>query len=95
LSVTRNFAKLDTIPLTDAATMRDVGLLARERIVRRTRAGKGTDNAPFEPYSADYRARKGKELGASHPNLTVSGTMLNDITILHVDNDTVTLGFKS
>lgn len=83
------------MPLTEVATMREVGLMARERIVRRTRAGKGTDNAAFTPYSAGYRERKQAELGQSNPNLTVSGAMLNDITILEVTADTVTLGFKA
>jgi hypothetical protein len=95
MSVTRNFGALDKIPLTDKAIMRDVGLMARERIVRRTRQGQGTDGAPFAPYSAGYAETKGKELGRGKVNLTVSGAMLNDITILEVTADTVTIGYKS
>jgi hypothetical protein len=58
MSVTRNFGPLDQIPLTTKAIMREVGLMARERVVRRTRAGHGTNNAPFPPYSAAYAAKK-------------------------------------
>lgn len=94
MSVTRNFGPLDEIKLTDRDLMREVGLLARERIVRRTRAGQGTDGAPFKAYSPGYAAEKAKELGNSRPNLTVSGAMLNDITILSVTDDTVELGFS-
>ncbi len=94
MSVSRNFGALDQIPLTDAKLMREVGLLARERIVRRTRMGQGTDGAAFTSYSAGYAKRKGAELGSTKVNLTVSGAMLNDITILDVSDDSVTLGFK-
>jgi len=93
--VTRNFGPLDQIKLTDKALMREVGLLVRERIVRRTRAGRSTDGAPFTPYSRGYALKKQAELGGStNPNLTVSGAMLNDITILRVDDDEVELGFS-
>lgn len=94
MSVTRNFGPLDEIPLTTREIMREVGLLARERIVRRTRQGIGTDGSAFHPYSASYAAVKAKELGAGRPNLTVSGAMLNDIVILTVTDDTVELGFS-
>jgi hypothetical protein len=94
MSVTRNFGALDQIALTDKAIMRDVGLMARERIVRRTRQGTGTDGAPFRPYAASYAKAKAAELGGGRVNLTVSGSMLNDIGILDVTADTVTLGFK-
>lgn len=94
MSVTRNFGPLDQIPLTTKQIMREVGLLARERVVRRTRDGKTTDNAPMQPYSAGYAARKGQELGTTTPNLTVSGGMLNDIVLQDVQDDEVTLGFS-
>lgn len=94
MPVTRNFGPLDKIPLTDKALMREVGLMVRERIVRRTRQGIGVDG-PFQPYSAEYRATKAKELGAGVVNLTVSGAMLNAITIVRVEDDEVELGFTS
>ncbi len=74
--------------------MRDVGLLARERVVRRTRQGQTTDGAAMVPYSAGYAARKGKELGTTAPNLTVSGAMLNDIILDNIQDDEVSLTFS-
>lgn len=90
----RNFGPLDKVALTTRETMREVGLLARERIVRRTRAGQSSDGDAFRPYSTAYAERKAKELGGTKtPNLTASGAMLNDIAILSVTDDEVTLGF--
>lgn len=93
MSVSRNFGPLDQIPLTTRSIMRDVGLLARERIVRRTRAGRDTFGQPFRAYSQGYAARKGAELGTTRPNLTVSGAMLNDLAVLRVDENHVLLGW--
>jgi len=114
MTVTRNFGPLDQIKLTDKALMREVGLMVRERIVRRTRAGTGTDGQPFAPYSARYAAMKSGALydssarggakaafqairasGGGRVNLTVSGAMLNDITILRLTDTEVELGFSS
>jgi len=113
MPVTRNFGPLDQIKLTDKTLMREVGLMTRERIVRRTRDGKSTDGTPFAPYSAGYAAQKSGALydssakggarqtfnairasGGGRVNLTVSGAMLNDITLLEVTDDTVELGFS-
>lgn len=94
MPVTRNFGPLDQIKLTDKGIMREVGLLARERVVRRTRDGKGTENAALKPYSASYAERKRKELGTDKPNLTVSGAMLNDIILTRIEDDEVELGFS-
>jgi hypothetical protein len=111
VSVTRNFGPLDEIPLTTKTIMREVGLMVRERIVRRTRTGQGTD-APLAPYSTGYAAKKSGALYDSSArggaratfnairassggkvNLTVSGSMLNDIGITKVADDEVELGF--
>lgn len=94
VSVTKNF-NLKTLELTDRQLMREVGLLARERIYSRTISGRDEDNQPFRPYSADYKATKQRELGKSSPvNLQLSGGMLNALTILAVTDDSVTLGFS-
>lgn len=91
--VTRNFAKLTTIAPTTQADMRDIGLLARERIWRRTRSGQGTEGT-FAAYSARYaKAKQDGGASASPVNLTLSGAMLNAITVTVVDETTVTLGF--
>jgi len=93
--VSRNFPDLRTIPLSTEALMREIGLLAIEQIRRRTRSGEGVDG-PFAPYSRGYAEWKGKTVGGSSTvNLTLSGRMLNDITITHIGETFVELGFKS
>ncbi len=92
--VHRNFGPLDQIKLTDRALMREVGLLARERVVRRTVSGQQTGGAPFTPYSAGYAKTKSQELGSARVNLQVSGAMLNAIQITRVTDDEVELGFS-
>lgn len=93
-NVTRNFGPLDQIKLTDKSIMREVGLMARERVVRRTRQGITTDNQQMRPYSPGYAARKQRELGSTPVNLTVSGAMLNDIVLSRIEDDLVELGFS-
>lgn len=78
----------------DRGLMREVGLLARERIIRRTLSGKDQDGQPFQDYSPQYRERKAQELGAGTVNLQVSGAMLNGLTIVDVTDRSVTLGFN-
>lgn len=94
MPVERNFGPLDEIPMSTTALMREIGLMVRERIVRRTRQGTSVDGAPFTPYSKGYAAKKQQALGAGPVNLTVSGAMLNDITLLKVTEDTVEIGFS-
>jgi hypothetical protein len=77
--------------------MREVGLLAREMIVRRTIAGRDAEGVPFAPYSPAYAKAKRQALGGAGVNLQVSGGMLNDLTITDVqvtpEKATVTLGW--
>ncbi len=93
-TVTPNFRPLAELQLTDRALMREVGLLARERIIRRTISGLDENDQGFEPYSREYAARKAAELGGGNVNLQVSGAMLNAITIGEVTDDSVTLTFN-
>jgi hypothetical protein len=100
VTILRSFGPLDHLDLVTADDMREIGLLAREQIVRRTMAGRDADGAPFTPYSEGYAKAKAKALGAlagSRVNLQVSGGMLNDLTIVDVQADgdkaSVTLGW--
>lgn len=93
VSVRKNFKPLAQLKLTTKAVMKEVGLLARERIVRRTLAGTDAAGAPFRRYSPGYAKRKARELGAGPVNLQVSGQMLNAIQITELTDDSVTLGF--
>jgi hypothetical protein len=92
------------IPLAEiewitAEDMRDVGLLVREQIIRRTIAGTDVHGGAFAPYSPGYAKAKAAALGAGPVNLQVSGAMLNDISIVDVrgwhdgDGPLVELGF--
>src|ERR1700680_2371841 len=95
VTVTRNFASLADFPLSTSSLMREIGFLARERILRRTIAGIDEHDQSFAPYSPAYAALKAKELGAGGVNLQVSGAMLNAIVLTEVTEKSVTLGFSS
>jgi hypothetical protein len=93
VTVTSNFVVGD-VKFTTREIMREVGLLARETIRRRTARGVSADGSPFRPYSAGYTKQKHKQLGKADPvDLTVSGGMLNSLQIVEVTDTTVTLGF--
>lgn len=88
--------RLSDLKLTDRAFMREVGLLARERVVRRTLAGQDQTGQSFAPYSAKYQVQKAKGLGSASPvNLQVSGRMLQGLVIVDIGDNYVTLGFSS
>jgi len=94
VSVERNIPNLETVKLTDRELMREIGLLAREAIVRRTISGRDSKGAAFQPYSPGYSERKAKEgLGGGKVNLQVSGAMLNDLQVVEVTDTSVTLGW--
>ena len=101
ITIRQNFAEFPSRLLT-RDTMREMGLLARETILRRTAAGKDKDGKPFAPYSLDYAQQKQDALGTGGtPDLTVSGRMLGDLAIMDysVTSDggkgVVKLGFTS
>lgn len=94
LALSKSFGPLANRKLVDREFMREVGLLARERVIRRTLAGQDQEGAPFAPYSAQYAAVKQQELGTSNVNLQVSGRMLQGLVIVALTDNSVTLGFK-
>jgi hypothetical protein len=94
VTVRANFNVGDAFAVSDEAVMREVGLLARELILRRTSRGISADGAPFEPYSPGYLKTKSKAVGLANPvNLRASGGMLNALQIVEVTKDRVVLGF--
>ena len=94
VQVKSEIPNLETVKLTDRELMREIGLMARERIVRRTISGRDSTGAAFRPYSPGYAAQKSKEgLGGGTVNLQVSGAMLNDLQITEVTDTSVTLGW--
>lgn len=95
VSVVRTGRPLSDLKLSSRALMKDVGLLARERVIRRTVAGLDEHEQSFAPYSAAYAERKAREVGSSRVNLQLSGAMLNAIVITELTDTSVTLGFSS
>lgn len=93
--VLRNFPSLTKLPLTNRELMREIGLLARERIYRRTVSGRDEHDQPFRPYSAAYGRRKSQELGKTTVNLQVSGAMLNAMRVVRVTDTEVDIGFTA
>lgn len=93
VTVSSNFGPLAEMPLSNKQLMREIGLLARERILRRTASGRDQFDAAFTPYSPGYAKQKAQSLGGFGVNLQVSGAMLNAISLTEVRDDAVTLGF--
>lgn len=92
--IERDFPRLTELRLTNREVMTEVGRLAIETIVRRTRQGVGSQGQALAPYSQGYARLKAAELGTASPvNLTVSGDMLNSLQIIEVDDTSVTLGW--
>lgn len=75
-----NLAELELVTADD---MREIGLLQRERIVRRTMGGVDMHGAAFHPYSKAYAAQK----GSTFVNLQVSGNMLNHLQVVEVSSE--------
>jgi hypothetical protein len=74
---------LANVARTTREDMQDLGLLARERIILRTRQGRDGNNVPFQPYTQAYADQRAKEgLSRSNVTLELSGGMLNGIKII-------------
>lgn len=83
------------IPLSTKTLMREIGLLARERVIRRTLSGQSSEGGAFRPYSKGYAIQKVKALGSASPvNLQASGDMLNSIVLADLTDKSVTLKFS-
>ena len=93
--VTRNFRSLETLGLSSEDLMHELGDLARRIIRTRTEAGIAVDGSAFVPLSDGYAMHKQRALGHQRADLTVSGRMLNDMGIVELTPDRVTLGFHS
>lgn len=95
ITVRKNFVRLREIDIVTAADMRDVvGEAIIERIRERTMRGQDADGGAFADYSDGYANAKRKAVGTSRVNLTVSGEMLNAMTVIDATPTRVTVGFK-
>lgn len=95
VKLTKNFGRLAELPLSSRAVVRELLLLARERVIRRTLAGQSAEGGAFAAYSPGYARAKQAALGTSRVNLQVSGRMLEDIVITELTDTRGALGFKS
>lgn len=96
VKVTKNtVGKLADIPLSDEALMTEVGQLAIRRIHSRTSAGQDVNGAAFQPLSEGYAKQRTKQGLGTTSNLTLSGAMLNAMTIAKVLKRIVTIGFAT
>ena len=90
VTVSRNFGPLTELALVTREDWRAVGHDQRERIVRRTKAGRDVEGRPFQAYSPAYAKQLAAEGLGTNPDLEVSGRMLQAITV-QPDADGVTL----
>src|SRR5262245_54898818 len=95
IAIERRFKPLTQLVLTNRQLMREIGLQARETIIKRTLSGTDQDGRSFRPYSPGYAKTKQRHLGKSQVDLQASGAMLNAIVLVDVTDDSVTLGFSS
>jgi hypothetical protein len=93
--VRSTIGQLADLQLSTKPLMREIGLLARERLILRTLSGVDEHGARFAPYSKGYALRKSQALGSARVNLQASGAMLNAIVITEVTDASVTLGFSA
>lgn len=94
--------RFSEITFSTKELMREIGLLARERILTRVAAGLDTDGDAFAPYSSAYALWKEHQIGgvfgqggSGTVNLQVSGAMLAALVITELTDKSVTLGFSS
>jgi hypothetical protein len=78
---------------TTTADMKDLGLLARERILARTALGKDFKGNAFQPLSQSYLQQRSKQgLRRARTSLELSGEMLRGIQVI-AEGRTVRLTF--
>lgn len=85
--------RLAELPMGNRQMMREVGELARERILRRTARGVDANGVPFRKYSQRYALVKSRVTGNTGVNLSLSGEMLRALKVVEVTEKTVLLGF--
>ena len=88
VTVSRNVESLFRLKFSDRRLIREILLLLRERIIRRTLSGRDEDEAGFAPYSPRYK-KAGQRV-----TLQDTGEMLQGITPVSVGTKQGDLGFK-
>lgn len=62
-----------------------------DEIKKRSRSGIDRYGVGFKPYSKEYKAVSGK----SKVDLTETGDMLSELDVISIDDDSITIGYKS
>lgn len=78
-----------TFPVPDDVDPEDVGNDVIEFIIERSKAGLDINGRPFPAYTKEYAEWK----GSSDVDLTLDDIMLNNISILSMDGNSVTVGY--
>ncbi len=94
IRVTKNFRDLSSIPPPGTPFWRQLGEGLLTRIRKRTARGVDAKGRAFKPLSRAYAERKQDALGTRAADLTVSGRMLNEMTV-KPQPKRVSLGFVS
>jgi hypothetical protein len=93
ITVARNFGPLTDAIRTTKEDWYEVGVMARELILQRTRAGKDVNKQAFTPYSQGYATQRRKAgLSRARVSLELSGQMLESIQV-DAESNRVTLSF--
>lgn len=95
VTVTSTVGKLAALPLSDQVLMAEVGQMGIRSIHSRTSAGTDVNGKAFQPLSEGYAKARTKQGLGSTSNLTLSGAMLNAMTLAEVGTRMVTIGFMS
>ena len=93
VEVTTSTPGLDRIRRgVDKTTWALIGEAAVRYIVRDTQAGRDENGKRFRKYSKTYRALRDKAGYPTRPDLTVTGQMLNSVSVVAVTADSVSIG---
>lgn len=95
VTVRRDFGDLRSLLPQGHDLMREIGDVVTDRIRRRTEQEQGYQGEVFPPLSAGYARAKGKAIGSTRADLSVSGRMLNDMGPVAATDTSVTISFRS
>jgi hypothetical protein len=93
IKLTGDLRVFKDVKLTTRQRNKSGGLRLVEQIVDRTRRGESADGVRFIRYSQRYADQKG--VGTNEVDLTASGDMLDNLTVVSADTDSIVLGWRS
>jgi hypothetical protein len=93
VKLTGDLGTFKNVKLTTRQRLKTGGLQLCDQIRERTRNGTSADGVRFIRYSEAYAKRKG--VGTNDVDLTVSGELLDQLTVTEVDPNSIVLGWRS